>query len=107
MITFASTPGWLVDSIGSTAAFCTTLSFVPQLVRVWQRKSARDISLAMFLLFSFGEACWLIYGLDISSTPVIAANAVTLALALAILGLKLHYGRHEVVGEKVNDRIEP
>jgi MtN3 and saliva related transmembrane protein len=77
--------------IGSIAAFSTTAAFVPQLVRVWRLKSARDISLYMFLLFSFGEGMWLIYGLLIHSMPVILANAVTLALALAILVLKFRY----------------
>lgn len=79
------------DWIGSVAAFCTTASFLPQLIRVLQRKSARDISLLMFLLFSFGVACWLAYGIGIGSGPVIAANAITLALAVAILALKVYY----------------
>jgi MtN3 and saliva related transmembrane protein len=82
-----------MNSIGSVAAFCTTLSFLPQLIRVWQHKSARDISLTMFLLFSFGVACWLVYGLGIGSAPITAANGITLALALAILMLKLRYDR--------------
>jgi MtN3 and saliva related transmembrane protein len=82
---------WSVNGIGSVAAICTTISFLPQLIRVWRRKSAKDISLSMFLLFSFGVACWLIYGLGIHSAPITAANAVTLALALAILTLKLRY----------------
>ncbi len=81
----------LFDWIGSVAAFCTTASFLPQLIRVLQRKSARDISLLMFLLFSVGVACWLVYGIGIGSGPVIAANAVTLALAVAILVLKVWY----------------
>ena len=84
-------PRWLLDWIGSTAAVCTTISFLPQLMRVWRRKSARDISLTMFLLFSFGVACWLVYGIGIGSGTIAAANAVTLALALAILVLKLRY----------------
>ncbi len=79
--------------IGSTAAVCTTISFLPQLIRVWRRKSARDISLLMFLLFSFGVACWLVYGIGIGSGPITVANALTLALALAILVLKLRYDR--------------
>jgi MtN3 and saliva related transmembrane protein len=80
-----------MNGIGSVAAVCTTISFLPQLIRVWQRKSAKDISLSMFLLFSFGVACWLVYGIGIHSAPITAANAVTLALALAILTLKLRY----------------
>ena len=82
-----------LDGIGSAAAFCTTISFVPQLIRVWRRKSASDISLTMFLLFSLGLALWLVYGIGIGSFPIVAANTVTLALALAILALKIYYGR--------------
>lgn len=81
----------VLDGIGAVAAFCTTLSFLPQLVRVWQRKRADDISLLMFLLFSFGVLCWLIYGLGIGSVPIMIANALTLTLALTILALKLKY----------------
>lgn len=88
-------PRWLLNGIGTIAAFCTTASFLPQLIHVWRRKSASDISLTMFLLFSFGLVCWLIYGLGLNSVPMIAANGVTLALALAILALKLRYDRKQ------------
>jgi MtN3 and saliva related transmembrane protein len=81
----------LVSLIGYVAAFSTTVSFVPQLLRVIRLKTARDISLGMFLFFSWGEFCWLIYGLMIHSQPVIWANAVTLVLAASILVLKLKY----------------
>lgn len=90
-------PHWYLDRnsilnlTGSAAAFLTTLSFLPQLIRVWRRKSAKDISLVMFLLFSLGLVLWLIYGIGLGSVPIIAANAATLALALAILALKLRY----------------
>ncbi len=82
-----------LNAIGSVAAVCTTISFLPQLIRVWKRKSAHDISLTMFLLFSFGVACWLVYGIGMHAPPIIAANALTLALAVAILVLKLKYDR--------------
>jgi MtN3 and saliva related transmembrane protein len=84
---------WIINLIGSAAAVCTTIAFVPQLVRVYRRKTARDISLAMFMVFSVGELLWLLYGIYIHSLPVILANSVTLALCLAILSLKLHYDR--------------
>jgi MtN3 and saliva related transmembrane protein len=87
--------GWFTESIGSVAAVCTTVAFVPQLLRVWRRKSADDISLIMFLLFSTGVGLWLVYGIRIGSFPVATANALTLALALAILFLKLHYARQK------------
>lgn len=84
--------GHTVNAIGMIAATCTTISFVPQLLRVWRLRSARDISLTMFLVFSLGVFLWLVYGIYIHSAPVMLANAVTLALSLAILGMKLRYG---------------
>jgi MtN3 and saliva related transmembrane protein len=82
----------VINAIGMTAAVCTTVSLVPQLIRVWRLRSAREISLAMFLIFSLGVFLWLVYGLCIHSTPVILANVVTLVLSLAILALKLRFG---------------
>ena len=84
-----------MEWVGSAAAACTTISFLPQLVRVWRRKSASDISLAMFLLFDLGLVLWLLYGIGIHSVPIIAANTVTLALALTILVLKVKYDREQ------------
>ena len=83
----------VVDLIGFTAAFCTTMAFVPQLMRVVKLRSARDISLGTFLLFSTGVALWLVYGIYSGSRPVIASNAITLLLSLSILYLKVKYDR--------------
>ena len=84
----------LVERIGFVAAFCTTTAFIPQLVRVLRLKSAHDISLPTFLLFSIGVFLWLAYGLATGSRPIIASNTVTLILSLSILILKLKYDRN-------------
>ena len=97
---------WILNSIGTVAAFCTTISFLPQLIRIWRRKSADDISLSMFLLFSFGVACWLVYGLGIGSGPITAANAITLALALAILACKFRYDRRAQAAQQIDDKMK-
>ncbi len=89
----AAQPAW-VDWTGFTAAFCTTAAFVPQLVRVLKLKTARDISLTLFSMFSFGVFLWLIYGIRVGSWPMIASNGVTLVLSVSILYLKLKYDRH-------------
>ena len=83
-----------VEWTGFTAAFCTTAAFVPQLVRVVKLKSAREISLQTFLLFSVGVSLWLVYGIYTGSKPVMASNGATLVLSLSILYLKLKYDRN-------------
>lgn len=81
-------PEW----IGGLAAFLTTCSFLPQAVKVIRRRDTRSISLAMYAMFSAGVALWLAYGWMTGSWPIIAANAVTLCLSLAILGMKIRLG---------------
>jgi MtN3 and saliva related transmembrane protein len=80
-------------AIGFLAGVLTTLAFVPQVIRVWRTKSARDLSLASFAIFTAGVALWLVYGLMVDALPVVVANAVTLVFALAILVMKLVFDR--------------
>ena len=81
------------DSIvGLLAGLFTTIAFVPQVWQVWKSRSARDISLPMYLIFTAGVALWLGYGLLTGTMPVIVANAVTLVLAGAVLAMKLRFG---------------
>jgi MtN3 and saliva related transmembrane protein len=83
----------VIENIGYAAAFCTTTAFIPQLVRVVRYRSAHDISLPTFLLFSTGVFLWLLYGIWAHSNPVIVSNSFTLVLSLSILVLKLRYDR--------------
>jgi len=86
-------PKAMIDGIGYAAATMTTVSFLPQLVRVVRLRSARDISLTMFLVFSAGTFSWLVYGVLSGSPPVWVANAVTFVLSMSILILKLRFDR--------------
>ncbi|HEU4683894.1 MAG TPA: SemiSWEET transporter [Nitrospira sp.] len=82
----------LVTILGLVAGTLTTIAFLPQVLRTWRTKSAKDLSLPMLLSFTAGVLCWLVYGLLIGSLPIIAANGVTLVLAGLTLALKLKYG---------------
>jgi len=77
--------------IGLVAAFCTTLSFLPQAIKAIRTKHTRDLSLVMYSLFTSGVLLWLIYGILRNDWPVILANAVTLIFAATILFLKIRY----------------
>lgn len=81
------------ELLGYAAAVCTTLSFVPQVVRVWTTRSAADLSLGMYSAFAAGVALWVAYGFAIRSFPVIAANSTTLVLAGAVIVGKLKFDR--------------
>ena len=79
----------IISLFGYIAAVCTTISFIPQAVKVYTAKSTKDISLGMFLLMTTGVLFWLIYGIMIDSVPLLAANAVTLLFSFYILLMKI------------------
>lgn len=82
----------MIDVIGSVAAFLTTVAFVPQVVKIWRCRSAKDISLPMYVVFTLGVAMWLVYGLLLGAMPIIIANCVTLVLAMSVVVMKLRWG---------------
>lgn len=81
------------ELIGYVAAFLTTCSFVPQALHTFRTRDVSGISLGMYATFTTGVALWLVYGVLLGAWPLIAANGLTLLLALAILVMKLRYGR--------------
>ena len=73
---------WLdADYLGLCAAFLTTGSFALQVLQILKTRETKAISNSMYLAFSCGVLCWLVYGLQIGDIPLIIANAITLALA--------------------------
>jgi len=82
----------ITNCIGSAAATLTTAAFIPQAWKVWRTKHTADISMGMYILFTIGVALWLTYGILLESWPIIAANSLTLALAGAVLAMKIKFG---------------
>lgn len=77
--------------VGLAAGFLTTIAFVPQVVKIWKTRSAKDVSLPAFATFSLGMAGWLAFGILKQDLPIILWNAVTLVLAIAILVMKVRF----------------
>jgi len=82
----------LSDVIGASGATLTTLCWLPQALKVIREKETRALSLPATAAFTLGVVLWLIYGLAIGDWPLIGSNAVTLALMLPIVAMKLRYG---------------
>lgn len=81
--------------IGFAAAFLTTFSFVPQIIKIVRSKSTRDISMVMLIQFCAGLTLWLAYGIHLKNLIIIAANAVSLTNLLIVLSLYFKYRRYE------------
>lgn len=79
------------EFVGSVAATCTTLCWLPQSLKIIREKKTAGISLITQAVFTLGTALWATYGLLLNNRPVLYANSVTLIFALAILLLKIRY----------------
>ena len=80
------------DLIGALAGTLSTIAFVPQAWRIWKTRSARDLSLPMYLIFTAGVALWFVYGLMLGAVPIVVCNGLTLVLAGTVLAMKLRFG---------------
>ncbi len=83
----------LVDAVGFAAATLTTLAFVPQVMKTWRSQSVDDLSFVTLATFTTGISLWLVYGVLVRSLPIILANAITVALNLVLIALKMRYGK--------------
>ena len=82
-----------ITLLGLVAATCTTVAFLPQVVKNWRTKSAGDLSFGTFGLFTTGVVLWLIYGSLIHNLPIIVSNVITLVLNVANLTQMIWYRR--------------
>ena len=90
---------YLETLIGAAAAFCTTVSYIPQLRKCWATGQTGDLSLKMLLLLAAGLLLWMVYGFMRGDIVIIIANGVSLTLLGCILYFKLReqessQGRH-------------
>jgi MtN3 and saliva related transmembrane protein len=82
----------LVEAVGTAGAVLTTFCWLPQVWKIVRERDARAISFPANLASAAGVGCWLIYGAALPDWPLIGSSAITLALMLVILGLKLKHG---------------
>jgi len=80
-----------VDILGYSAGAITSLTFLPQVIKTWKVKSAKDISLLMFLIAAINEVMWIIYGALLDNWVIILTNIIVLSMALTMIYFKLRF----------------
>jgi MtN3 and saliva related transmembrane protein len=86
--------------LGLLAGACTTVSFLPQVMRTFRTRSASDISWGWLCLFATGVSGWLAYGLLRNDVAIIVANATTLFLVTTLAALKAAAASATVLGRR-------
>lgn len=80
-----------IQILGYVAGTISTLVFLSQVIKTWKSKSAKDISVFMFVFATFSVILWLVYGLLIKDGAIIYTNAVILVLSSIMLYFKFRY----------------
>ncbi|MDA9231258.1 SemiSWEET transporter [Rickettsiales bacterium] len=78
-----------INIVVAIAAFLTTISFIPQAIKIIRTKDTSAISLVMYLLFTVGVFFWIIFGILIKTNIIIIANIITFTFAFIILSVKI------------------
>lgn len=81
------------EILGYAAGALTAITFLPQVLKTWKERSARDVSMNMFLIAFVNEVMWLVYGFMINNMIIILTNAAMLFMSGAMIALKLKYGK--------------
>jgi MtN3 and saliva related transmembrane protein len=82
-----------IDMLGMLAGTISAIVFLPQVVKTWRSRSAKDISFLMFSLATVSVILWLIYGILIKNGPVIYTNSCVLVLSVVMLYLKIKFNK--------------
>jgi MtN3 and saliva related transmembrane protein len=81
------------EILGLAAGTISSITFLPQVIKIWQTKSAKDLSLPMLLLLVLGVSMWLTYGIIIKNVPVIYTNSMVLFMTFIMLFFKLKFNK--------------
>ena len=77
--------------VGFIAGILTTVGFLPQVIKSYRSKSARDVSLRQPVLLLAGMSLWLAYGFHLKDWAIIIANVVSILWNIVIVILKIRY----------------
>ncbi|MCL2144617.1 MAG: SemiSWEET transporter [Endomicrobia bacterium] len=84
-----------IEIVGLAAGVFATIAFVPQVYKTWKSKSAKDVSMHMFLIFITGVTLWIIYGAVKKIPAVMISNIIIFILAALQIFLKIKYDRNK------------
>jgi MtN3 and saliva related transmembrane protein len=84
----------VIQILGIAAGVCTSLSLIPQVVKIVREKKANDISLTYLIVLLVGFTLWITYGIGKKDLPVIVTNVVSLIVNVVTLILGMKYKKN-------------
>ena len=82
-----------IEILGYAAGAVTAVTFLPQVIKTWKEKSAKDVALAMFVIAFINEVMWIAYGVLSNNWVIISTNVVMITMCSLMIFLKLRYNK--------------
>lgn len=82
-----------IEAVGHFGAFLTSVTFIPQVYKVWKTRSVGDLSLTMMLIVLLSTVVWLTYAFALMLWPVIIANSIVCILSLLLIYFKIAFAK--------------
>ncbi len=82
-----------IEILGYAAGAITCLTFLPQVIKTWKEKSAKDVSLMMFIIAFTNEVMWIAYGVLLNNWVIILTNVIMIVMCSIMIYLKLRYNK--------------
>lgn len=81
----------LIKTIALLAAVLTSTGFVPQIIKGFQTRHVKDVSLLTLVFTAVGTFCWAIYGFSLGDMIIITANIFTCSTVIILMIMKMIY----------------
>lgn len=68
-----------------------SVALLPQVLRLYKRRSSEDVSLVTLTIFAVGNLSWIVYGWYRKDVAIVVTNTVAMLFALTTLGLAIRF----------------
>jgi MtN3 and saliva related transmembrane protein len=83
----------VLETLATITGVASSFAMLPQIYRIFKRKSAKDISIWTYLYMLGAGVIWILYGLNIQSFPIWVSNLIGSLTMIGIIVGWFLYGR--------------
>ena len=81
----------IINIVGTAGGIVSSVTFLPQVIKIWKTKSAKDLSMGTLLFLVLNVSLWLLYGILTNLYPIIITNGIVLSMVFIMLYFKLTF----------------
>ena len=81
----------IINLVGAAGGIVSSITFLPQVIKIWKTKSAKDLSMGTLLFLILNVSLWLLYGILTNLYPIIITNGIVLTMVFIMVYFKLTF----------------